>query len=286
VQRSSSAVKTTWIGLALGATVAIAAAAPAAAVTLKTVKGFPTKLDGAVSSDRVYDVEFDVSVFCGGQSGTPIAAGWTDAGVLIHSIDDQYDSVNDYLEISPRLPMKTATIRPWAICAKGAVKATVKTAKGKGPVNCGSKLAIGMPLSSTWPYNDERAVVSKPVGKHKWSTDAPFSDTRAVCVAASAFGKVKAIKRTASFAAGRTSAKVSATCPGARRPIAWGYSAPLMTGNTWESSESDSALAVPFVSGSAPKGKQGWSLVFRTPDAKPAAAAAQVGIHLTCAVPK
>lgn len=287
MQRGKTAVKIATLVLlsALAAAVAITPAA-SAKVTLKTVKGFPTTLDGARSSDRVYDVESDVSVSCGKGGGTPLAAGWSDAGAIIHSIAQRYSSDSSYLEIAPRVPMKTTTIRPYAICAKGPVKATVKSKpKGTGPVSCGKKLAIGVAVTTTWPYNDERAVNATPVGTHGWITDAPYSDSKAVCVAASAFSETKLVRRTASFAVGATSATVSATCPGKRRPIGWGYSAPLMPGNIWQSTESNSALSVPFVSGSMPKGKQGWSLVFRTPDAKGAAAAAQVGIHLTCAVP-
>lgn len=285
MQRRRTAARIVTVAvLGASALAALPAAAPAK-VTLKTVKGFANELQGARTAVDVYDVGSDVSVFCG-KAGTPLTVGWTDAGALIYSIRDRLSSSNPYFQLEARVPMKTTTIRPYAICAKGPVKAAVKSKpRGAGPVSCGAKLAIGLPVSSTWPYNDDAAVEAKPIGTHKWQTTDPYSASAAVCVAASAFGKVKTVRRTASFAAGKTSATVTAKCAGKRRPIGWGYSAPLMAGNTWESADTDSAIAVAFVSGSLPKGKQGWSLVFRTPDGKPATAAAQVGIHLTCAVP-
>jgi len=273
------------IALGIGSTVSSAASgATATTVKLKTVKGFPTELRAPSTANDIYDVDERITPFCGQKGGTPIAAGWTDAGAPVSSIETVFNSTNPYLAISTRRPMASATIRPLAICAKGKINATVKS-KDSGTVSCGRKLAIGIPLTSTWPYN-EQATEAKPVGKHGWTTNALDSDSTAICVAVRAFAKVKTVKGTKSFVVGANSATARATCPGKRRPLGWGFSAPTMDGNAWDSSDTTSRMTVPFVSGAGPAGKRGWKLTFRTPNGQGAAATAQVALHLTCGVPR
>lgn len=252
-------------------------------VKLANVKGFEFPLTGAQSPQDVYDVYERSSVSCG-KKGTPLAAGWSNAGAIVSSVRTVFESSSPYLELSTRRPMTSGKLRPFAICAKGPVRATVAT-KPSGEVSCSKKIAIGVAVTSTWPYS-EQAAIAKPISKSSWQTSAPYSASTAVCVASKAFAKVKTVRRTAAFASGKRTASVTAKCAGKRRPIGWGYEAPTMEGNAWASADTPSRLTVPFIAASTPKGKKSWTLSFQTPDGKGAAAAAQVGIHLTCAVPR
>lgn len=259
------------------------AASASAAVTVKTVRGPVVDLRAPTSTVDVYDVHERASAFCG-KGGTPLTAGWTDAGAPVSSVRSLLNSINSYVEVNVRRPMAAGRIRAYAVCAKGPVKAKIKSADG-ATVSCGRKLAIGVPLTSTWPYH-EQAHEAKLLDKSRWTTSVPYSDATATCVASSAFGKRKAVRRSTKFVVGRQTASVKATCAGERRPIGWGFAAPVLIGNAWDSADTSSRITVPFVSAATPAGKRGWKLTFRTPDGKGATTPAQVTLHLTCAVPR
>ena len=79
-------------------------------------------------------------------------------------------------------------------------------------------------------------------------------------------------------------ATVTTACPKGHQAISWGVGLPVMEGNAYSPSGITNRRTTPWVSASAPKGS-GWSMTFRTADGRPAAAAATVTSHVTCAVP-
>lgn len=252
-----------------------------ASITLSTKSNFAVKLPAPTSAVDIYDVGEDATGFCKG--GFPIAAGWTGTQTIVSSIVYRTGD-NPYFSLDLRRPMTAGSFKAISLCAKGkGLGATVKTGSGQ-TVSCGKKLAIGIPAASTWPY-EESPIVAEPNGPKGWRYVQTRGTPSAVCVNASAFGKVKVVKKTARFAVGSNVVTFSATCPGGRRAIGWGYSADVMDQNVWESADTDSKVAVPFVSASMPNGT-GWKLTFTTPDQKAAKTAGSVGLNVTCAVPQ
>lgn len=256
----------------------------ASAISLSNQQGFAIKLPGPSTSVDVYDVGEDAPVSCK-VGAVPLAVGWSGVATIAPSARYTLDGDRPYVTLDLRRPMTAGTFRANAICAKGkGLGAKLKTASGER-VSCGKKLAIGVPLATTWPYV-ELPVTAVPDGPKAFRyVQPPRGVATAICVNASAFSQVKVVKKTAAFAVGSKTASVSATCAGQRRPIGWGYEAPTMDQNVWDSSDTTSKLSVPFISASTPSGAKGWKLTFTTPDQLPAKTAATVGLNVTCAVP-
>lgn len=260
---------------------AVPSVAGAANITLSTKSNFAVRMPAPSSTVDVYDVGEDATGFCKG-GGFPIAAGWTGTTTIVSAIAYRTGD-NPYFSLDLRRPMTAGTFAATSLCAKGkGLGATVKTGSGQ-TVSCGKKLAIGIPIATSWPY-EESPVVAEPNGPKAWKYVQTRGTPSAVCVNASAFSKVKVVKKKASFAIGSNVAAFSTTCPGGRRAIGWGYTAGVMEQNVWKSADTTSKVAVPFVSASVPNGT-GWRITFSTPDQQPAKTAGAVSLNVTCAVP-
>jgi hypothetical protein len=277
------------VPLVLLAVAAPAVAGPptphASAISVTVKQGFAIKVPGPSTSVDVYDVGEDSSVSCKG-GGVPLAVGWSGVATIVDRATYYLDGDNPYARLELRRPMTAGSFRPLAICAKGkGLGAKVKTSSGER-VSCGNKLPIGVPMDSTWPYS-EQPIVAAPDGLKAWHyVQPPQGRATAICVNAGAFSQVKVVKKTAAFAVGAKTASVSATCAGQRRPVGWGYEAPTMDQNVWDSLDTTSKRSVPFISASTPSGAKGWKLTFTTPDQLPEKTAATVGLNVTCAVPE
>lgn len=276
------------IAVLAAALVALSAVPAEAAVKLSISRGFPADQRAAGAAENEYDVgsDDDPSAFCRGGK-QPITVGWSGATAPIAGTDVNSSRDISYFELDPRRPVKAGPIRAVAVCASGVGgKATVKRSQGNA-VSCGAKLTLGLAATESWPYI-ETAIAVGPSGANGWSANAgPQSRASAVCVPKSAFKRLATVAKTGTFAAGTATATVSAKCTGGRRVVAWGYSAPVMAGNTWSSADTDSKRSVPFVGDAVPTGGgTGWKLTFRTPDNLPATAAAPgLGLTVRCAAP-
>ena len=260
----------------------VAPSALGAKVSLTTTTGFPS-VTKAVSSDNYYSswTTNDPTAFCP-NGAVPLTVGWKGAGLFVARIDVNL-RIRGYFDLDGRDTWIPASTRGIARCARGPVKATLKKRSGAGTVSCGSKLALGIPFTSTGPFQD-RAASSAPAGIKRWRSTMSDSDTQALCVTRSAFRAVKVVKKSRTFAAGRPTATVSTSCPKRHKAISWGVALPLMEGNAYSPSGITNRRTTPWVSTSVPKGS-GWKVTFRTADGQPAAAPAKVTTYVTCAVP-
>ena len=267
--------------LAAAALAAMAPGALGAKVTLTTKTGFPDSTT-AVAYDDYYSSSTtnDPTAFCP-KGAVPLTVGWKGAGVFVARITPRTSS--GYFDLDTRDTWIAATTRGVARCARGPVAASVTTRSGAGTVSCGAKLALGIPFTASGPFQDG-AAVSAPAGINRWRSTMSDSDATALCVTRSAFGAVKVVTKTGTFAPGAQTATVTTACPKGHQAISWGVGLPVMEGNAYSPSGITNRRTTPWVSASAPKGS-GWSMTFRTADGKPAAAAATVTSHVTCAVP-
>lgn len=264
----------------------VAPAATAAGIQLKVTKGFAVDMTAAPSPEDEYDVNpgDDPSVFCG--SGAPLAIGWTGAKAPVAGTN-VYFSVQNYANLDPRRPAAAGKLRAVAVCAKGkGLKHSVKIATSGTSVSCGAKLTLGLAATESWPYIEQPVAIG-PSGANGWTADAgPRARPAALCVARSAFKKLKTVRAKGTITAGSTSAAVTASCGGDRRVLAWGYDASPLPGNTWASADTTSARSVPFVGDAVPlAGAKRFKVTFRTADNLPASADAPVRVNLRCGVP-
>jgi hypothetical protein len=268
--------------LAAAATGALAPGALGAKVTLTTSTGFPDATT-AVDYDRYYSsaTTNDPTGFCPA-GAVPLTVGWKGAGVFVARIDARTGG-RGYFTLDTRDTWIAASTRAVSRCARGPVAATVKKRSGSGVVSCGAKLALGLPFTASGPYQDG-AASSAPAGINRWRSTMSGSDATALCVTRSAFGAVKVVKKSGTFAAGAQAATVATACPRGHRAISWGVDLPLMEGNAYQPSGITNRRTTPWVSASAPTGN-GWTVTFRTADARPAAAPATLTTYVTCAVP-
>ncbi len=272
----------TIAALAVAATAVLAPSALGAKVTLTTSTGFPNATK-AVNYDAYYSsfTTNDPTAFCPA-GAVPLTVGWKGAGLFVARIDVNLGS-RAYFDLDGRDTWIAASTRGVARCARGPVKANLKKRSGSGTVSCGAKLALGIPFTSSGPFQDG-AASSAPAGIKRWRSTMSESDTQALCVTRSAFRSVKVVKKSRPFAAGRSAATVSTSCPKRHTAISWGVSLPLMEGNAYSPYGITNRRTTPWVSTSAPKGR-GWTITFRTADGKPAAAPATLTTYVTCAVP-
>jgi hypothetical protein len=269
----------------VAAAVALAATAPAAnaATKLTWTSTKPVTLTGGQQAGTEYSSERIVWLECRGKA-TAVAAGWSGPKAPVALIYSHLIKEDRMMGLAVRRPMSSGRFRGRTLCLSGA-RATTRE-RAAGTVSCARKqVAIGVPIDSG-PYWTE-PVASKPVGKRGWVTSGQgkYGRSKVVCLPAKALRKVKLVKRTATFPAGKAVASVSAACKGGRRPIGWGFEAGVMDQNTWTSSVSSVSMSVPFLTASQPRGKAGWRITFATPDGAPAKAGAPLAVHLTCAIP-
>ena len=275
------------LGALAGAAIVAGLASPpagAAAVKITKARASSVEAPAGTSADRVYDVDgADATAYCGTQ-GTPIMVGWTGLRSPVDEVRVRADG--NYASVETRKAMTATRVRASALCARGPLRASVVTPDGT-TASCGAKLALGIPVRTSWPYA-ESAVAVRADGTRRWRVTGPVGwRAAAVCVSARAFKRVTTRSATASFRPGQVESTVAATCPSGRRPIAWGHEADPAIGNLWQSSESrDTRLSVPFISAAQASGARGWRLTFRTPDQQPAVAGSRIAVHLTCATPR
>lgn len=277
----------TRTNLAIAALVAAAAAATlapsalGATVTLTTKTGYPDTTK-AVAYDDYYSstTTNDPTAFCP-KGAVPLTVGWKGPGVFVARITPRTSS--GYFNLDTRDTWIAATTRGVARCARGPVAASVKTRSGAGTVSCGAKLALGVPFTASGPFQDG-AASSAPAGIKSWRNTMSDSDATALCVTRSAFGAVKVVKKSGTFAAGAPAATVTTACPKGHQAISWGVDLPLMEGNAYTPRGITNRRTTPWVSTSAPKGN-GWTITFVTANGTPAVAPATVTTYVTCAVP-
>lgn len=252
--------------------------AGAAKIKLSTVKGDTVKLLG--TKDYTYASDNIVWFTCKGNAKA-FMVGWSGPNAPVAIIYSHVFNSDGQMALAQRKPMKSGSFKSFARCASGPIAAKAKSAQGT--VKCSKKqVAIGVPIDSG-PYY-QGATYSKPVGTRGWtSNEEGYGGAKVICASKKAFKRANLVKATTAFKPGARTATVTATCKGGRVPISWGFEAGAMEGNAWAS---DSAsIKAPLISKSGPRGKNGWSLTFFTPDGKGAAARTQVGIHVTCAKP-
>ena len=272
---------------------ALACVALAAPTTAATAKPAKTKLTwtktkaetllGGQQGGTEYSSDRIVWLKCGGKA-TAIAAGWSGPKAPVALIYSHLIKTNRLMGLAVRRPMSGGRFQGRTLCLSGA-KATTRE-NSSGTVSCAAKqIAIGVPIDSG-PYWIE-PVASVPVGARGWVTtgQGTYGRSKVVCLPASALRKVKRIKQTASFPAGKATASVSATCTGGRQPIGWGFEVGVLPQNVWKSSQSSTPMSVPFISASLPQGKAGWKLTFATPDGAAAKTSTPLAVHVTCAKP-
>lgn len=254
---------------------------------IKVSKGYAVEMTAAGSPENEYDVNSgsDPAAFCG--KGVPLTVGWTGATAPVAGTFVRLAGPNTYVELDPRRPKAAGKLRAVAVCATGKrLKPSVKIAQSGTTVSCGAKLTLGLAATESWPYIED-AITVGPSGANGWTAAAGERPRpSALCVARSAFKRVKTVRKTGTFAAGSATASLSVACGGGRRVLAWGYEAAPIAGNTWRSAESSSGRSVPFVGDATPTaGAKGFKLTFRTPDNAPATAAAPIALSLRCGVP-
>lgn len=269
--------------LGAGLVAGFAAIPASAAVKLSLVKTKPETLIGA-DAETIYSGAKVIWIECPGNSRT-LMAGWTNAGAPVHSVFSHGFADTGMLGIGALRPAKTKKIRAIGLCAKGSFAAVAKEVSGSKVTCSARQLALGMPIDGG-PILDA-PVASVPVGKRAWSTtgQGEYARSKAICVAASAFKKVKLVKRTARFALGKPSTALSATCARGTRPIAWGFEAGTLDQNALTKPGYD-PMSVPFVAAATPKGARGWALTFATPDGAGARTSTSLALHVTCAQPR
>ncbi len=272
---------------------ALACVALAAAATTATAKPPKTKLSwttskpvtlvGGKQAGTEYSSDRIVWFECRGKA-TAVMTGWSGPGAPIALIYSHVIESSRMMGLAVRRPMSSGRFQGRALCLSGAKASTEE--RDSGTVTCAARqIAIGVPIDSG-PYWNE-PVASVPVGARGWTTSGQgkYGRSKVVCVPASAFRKVKRIKQTASFPAGKATASVSATCKDGRRPISWGFEVGVLPQNSWASTQSSVTMSVPFISASLPRGKAGWKLTFATPDGAAAKTSTPLALHVTCAVP-
>ena len=263
----------------------LAGATAASAATKLSWKGVkPVTLQGGERSDTTYVSDGIVWLPCRGRA-TAVMVGFTGARVPVSMVYSHLVASDRQMAVAVRRPMAGGKFRARALCLSGA---RVTTADREGaPVSCAKRrIAIGVPIDA---FYWSEPVVSKPVGARGWTTTGQGASARSkvICVPEKAFRKVKRIKATARFPAGKATATVRATCKGGRRPISWGFEVGTMADNRWSSERSSTSMSTPFVYRSMPRGKAGWRLSFATPDGAPArSGGTPLALHLTCAVPR
>lgn len=268
--------------LTVAAMATVVPGALGAKVTVTTTTGYPN-VTKVVDQGRYYSswTTNDPTAFCP-NGAVPLTVGWKGAGLFVARIDVNL-RIRGYFDLDGRDTWIAASTRGVARCARGPVKVSIKKRSGAGTVSCGARLALGVPFTSSGPFQDG-AGSSAPVGIRRWRSTMAESDTQALCVTRSAFRSVKIVKRSATFAAGALTATVTTACPRKHTAISWGVDLPAMEGNAYSPSGITNRRTAPWVSTSAPRGS-GWTVTFRTADALPAAAAATLTTHVTCAVP-
>lgn len=260
--------------------------AHAAGVSLSYKSGFALDRKAQTDPDKLYSSQTteDLTASCG-KTGTAIGAGWSGSGTFVSGARAQLGEFS-YITLDPRETPQSGKLRGVAICAKGAVGATVRRG-ASGKVTCGSgKLALGLVAPDGSPYDNGVAAEARATSKSTWTSTLGDDDGRAatvICVKASAFKRVTTVSRAASFAPGAETAAATATCTGGRRPIGWGVELPAMPGNAFRQSGITNMRVTPFPATSEPSGRSAWKTVFRTPDFKGAAAPATATLHVTCA---
>ncbi len=218
--------------------------------------------------------------------GTPLMLGWSGVRAPVAIMYSNNLKVANILGFAIRNPLdRSATVRTKVLCARGAVKAKIKDGTS-GRVSCSAgRIAIGVPIDGG-PYWTE-SVYSVPDGTRGWRTSSGKSGrAKVICVAASAFRSVKVVRKRSQFRVGATETRVTAKCRSGSRPISWGFEAGVQTGNAWNTPATGPTISVPFITSSKSTGKTGWSLVFSTPDGKPATGHTEIGLAITCAKPR
>lgn len=219
------------------------------------------------------------------RKATPLMVGFSGVRAPVATIYANNLVSSRQLGIAIRRAAETSTFRSTALCATG-VRVQVRESATKSVSCSAQQLAIGVPIDSgayqTEPFS------SKPDGPRGWRVvgGGAYARAKAICVPASAFRSVTVVSKQATFATGSETTTVAAQCSGGRRPISWGYDAGVLEGNRWGAPGSSIAVNVPFVVASQARGRTGWALTFATPDGRPAASTAPIGVTVTCAIPR
>jgi hypothetical protein len=253
-----------------------------AAVKLSVVKSKPFPVSSG-DDDYRYAFEGYEWIECRG-SDRALTIGWTDAHAPMALLYSHTWDSDGNLGLGLTRPAKTTRVRGVVVCAKGRFKAATKTSAGT--VRCSKRqLALGIPIDGGPLLS--APVASRPAGKHGWRTSGQGSraSSKAICVASSAFKRVKLVKRKARFKPGKAATVVKASCARGTRPISWGFEAGTLPANEFRRAEDSEGMTVPYVAASLPKGARGWALTFRTPDGAAARTGTSLALHLVCAKP-
>jgi hypothetical protein len=276
------------LALALVGALAATMTTPAsAAVKLSVVKSKPFTVSAGEGDYRFAFEEYEW-VECHG-SDRALTIGWTDAHAPMALIYSHTWNDDGNLGFGTTRPAKATRVRGVVVCAKGKFKADAKINLRADTVKCSKRqLALGIPIDGGPMLSSP--VASRPAGKHAWLTTGEGADAsaKAICVAASAFKRVKLVKRKAQFKPGSAKAVVKASCARGTRPISWGYEAGTLPSNELlrpEDIDEVEGMTAPYVAASLPSGARGWALTFRTPDGARARSGTSLALSLVCAKP-